>query len=106
MSAYIRMLICMRTTLNLNDHLIRRAKQRAAAGGRTLTSVIEEALERLLVEETRSREERYRVPVAPPSRARPSIDLNDPRALTDLLDEEDVARFLRVQTDLERRATP
>lgn len=38
------MLICMRTTLDLDDHLLRHARKRAAETGRTLTSVIEEAL--------------------------------------------------------------
>ncbi|MEW6270413.1 MAG: DUF2191 domain-containing protein [Thermodesulfobacteriota bacterium] len=38
----------MRTTLELRDPLLREAKKRAAEEGRTLTSVIEEALERFL----------------------------------------------------------
>ena len=38
------MLLCMRTTLNLNDNLIRQAKVRAAQLGVTLTEVIESAL--------------------------------------------------------------
>jgi hypothetical protein len=36
--------VCMRTTLNLDDALIRRARRRAADEGTTLTAVIEEAL--------------------------------------------------------------
>ncbi len=103
------MLICMRTTLNLNDDLVRQAKQRAAAEDRTLTSVIEDALRRLLTAETSLRQEPYRVPVeCGPRGMRRSIDLDDPRAIRDLLDEEDVERFLRVQKgqeDTERRAT-
>jgi hypothetical protein len=38
----------MRTTLDLDDTLIRKAKGRAAAEGSTLTAVIEEALRRYL----------------------------------------------------------
>ena len=34
----------MRTTLNLNDGLMQKAKQAAAASGETLTSVVEAAL--------------------------------------------------------------
>lgn len=99
------MLICMRTTLNLDDNLVRRAKERAASRDRTLTSVIEEALERLLAEETRIRQKPYRVPVGPrPSGVRPGVDLNDPRAIREILDEEDVARFLKLRADVERRA--
>ena len=36
-----RMLFCMRTTLNLDDELMRNVKQQAAATGRSLTEVIE-----------------------------------------------------------------
>lgn len=38
----------MRTTLNLDDGLVREARKRAVREGRTLTSVIEEALRLLL----------------------------------------------------------
>lgn len=34
----------MKTTLNLDDHLVREAKKRAAEEGTTLTHVVEEAL--------------------------------------------------------------
>lgn len=38
------MLICMRTTINLPDALAKEAKTRAAAEGRTFTSLVEEGL--------------------------------------------------------------
>jgi plasmid stability protein len=38
------MVICVKTTLNLDDRLLRRAKARAAEQGVTLTSLIEDAL--------------------------------------------------------------
>lgn len=38
------MLVCMRTTINLPDALATEAKTRAAAEGRTFTSLIEEGL--------------------------------------------------------------
>lgn len=100
------MLICMRTTLNLNDDLVKRAKQRAVTEHRTLTSVIEDALRRLLAAESPPPQEPYRVPVEKgPQGVRPGIDLDDPRAIRDLLDAEDLERFLRVQQDTEQRAT-
>ena len=34
----------MKTTLNLNDHILRRAKRRAARDGVTLTRFVEDAL--------------------------------------------------------------
>jgi len=43
------MLICMRTTLNLNDELMRKAKKAAAESGVTLTSFIEDAVREALV---------------------------------------------------------
>lgn len=48
MSAYIDMLICMRTTINLPDALVEATKARAAAEGRTMTSLIEEGLRAVL----------------------------------------------------------
>lgn len=36
--------ICMRTTLDLDDHLLLRARQRAVERGTSLTAVIEQAL--------------------------------------------------------------
>ncbi len=44
----------MRTTLDLDDHLLRRAKQLAAAEGKTLTRVVEEALRERVVRVRRS----------------------------------------------------
>lgn len=44
----------MRTTLDLEDHLVRAVKKRAAGEGRTLTAVIEEALRRYLAPRPRS----------------------------------------------------
>ena len=40
--------ICMRTTLNFDDRLIRAAKSRAAQEGETLTALIERALRHYL----------------------------------------------------------
>jgi len=42
------MLVCMRTTINLPDALAEAAKAKAAAEGRTFTSVVEEGLHRVL----------------------------------------------------------
>lgn len=44
------MLPHMRTTLNLSDELYRAVKVRAATDGRTVTSVVEEALRTMLAE--------------------------------------------------------
>jgi len=45
------MLVCMRTTINLPDALAEAAKAKAAAEGRTFTSVVEEGLRAVLATE-------------------------------------------------------
>ncbi len=45
------MLICMRTTINLPDGLATAAKARAAAEGRTFTSLVEEGLRTVLADD-------------------------------------------------------
>jgi hypothetical protein len=77
----------MRTTLDIDDQLYRRAKATAAERGCTVTSVIEEAL-RLALD---GKQEGGRVPPLPVSKESggllPGVDLYDGRALRDLLDE-------------------
>jgi hypothetical protein len=54
----------MRTTVRLQENLLKRAKQRAAAEGRSLTSLIEEGLE-LALARRRTRTRRHvAIPVA------------------------------------------
>lgn len=47
------MLICMRTTINLPEGLGAEAKARAAAEGRTFTSLVEEGLRSVLARDER-----------------------------------------------------
>jgi len=80
------MLFCMRTTLNLDDALMRNLKRRAAETGRTLTSLVEEAIGSLLDGETEPTPD-YRLRwVIVEGGARPGIDLSDRDALMDLMD--------------------
>jgi hypothetical protein len=59
------MLICMRTTLNLDDRLARRAKQEAAQRGTTLTALVEAGLRRELEGPRRqAAREPFRMPVS------------------------------------------
>ena len=76
------MLICMRTTINLPDTLAADAKARAAAEGRTFTSLVAEGLRSVLASRR------------PPSNAQPVPlpafgDPND-RLLVDLADRDAV----------------
>jgi len=81
-----------RTTVRLPPDLIKRAKRKAAADGRTLTALIEDGLRRVLNDHDVVRE-----PIAlPVSTARgglmPGVDLNDSAALQEM---EDLERFAR-----------
>jgi len=79
------MLICVRTTLNLDPELMRAAKERAARTGRTLTSVIEDALRLSLAARTPETLASVDLP-ANPGRPLPGVDLDDTAALLDLIE--------------------
>ena len=80
------MLFCMRTTLNLDESVMRSLKRRAAETGRTLTSLIEEAIRSMLDRETRL-EPDYRLRwVIVQGGALPGVDLSDRDSLMDLMD--------------------
>ena len=80
------MLFCMRTTLDLDDEIMRSLKRRSADTGRTLTSLVEEALRSLLQRGARL-EPGYRLEwIVVPGGARPGIDLSDRDALMDTMD--------------------
>ena len=76
----------MRTTVNLDDELLRRAKERAARQGRTLSEVVSDALRVLLAEQAGPRRE-VTLPNFGGSGLRPGVDLEDKDALASLLDE-------------------
>lgn len=87
MSATERMLVCMRTTLNLSDALTAEAKRRAASEGRTLTSYIEEALrDRLARSETPAAHQPLPT-FGDPATSRFLVDIDDRDALWEALDE-------------------
>jgi hypothetical protein len=83
------MLLCVRTTIRLDDRLLRDLKKHAAARGRTLTAVVDEAVRQFLAR-TAAGEGRAK---APPFRVitfkgslRPGVDLDDSSALLDLME--------------------
>ncbi|HEX9169427.1 MAG TPA: ribbon-helix-helix protein, CopG family [Roseiarcus sp.] len=85
-----------RTTVRLPEDLVRRAKRKALAEGRSLTALIEDGLRRVLDERRPSRRiERILPPV---SSARgglmPGVNLDDGAALQEI-EDLDVARRLR-----------
>lgn len=82
------MVRCMRTTIELDDGILIAAKQRAAEEGRTLRSLVEEALRARLAHRPVT-EEPGPLPVFRPRRpgVRPGVDLADNAALRAVMDE-------------------
>jgi Arc/MetJ family transcription regulator len=77
----------MKTTLEIDDRLLERAKRHAAALGTTLRAVVEEALRARLAPRPK---ERARYHFAPPTvrgSSPPAIDVADRNALYELLDD-------------------
>jgi predicted component of type VI protein secretion system len=77
-----------RTTVRLPEDLVRRAKRKAAAEGRSLTALIEDGLRRVLNE--RAQADRARRDLPPVSRATgglmPGIDLSEGATLQEIED--------------------
>jgi hypothetical protein len=81
----------MRTTVNLDDELLRKAKEFAARTNRTLTSVLSDALRAALSRSAQpARRRRVRLPVSD-SRpgVQPGVDLDNSAALLDLMERTD-----------------
>jgi hypothetical protein len=84
-----------RTTVRLPEELLSRAKRKAAAEGRTLTSLIEDGL-RLVVAEKREppKARRRGLPVSKATGGLlPGIDISDSAALQEMEDLEYVERM-------------
>jgi hypothetical protein len=79
----------MRTTIRLDDQLLREAKAAAALAGRSLTDLIEDALRESLAR--RRAVGRRRLEKLPTFHGRllPGVDLDDSAALLDLMEAED-----------------
>lgn len=83
----------MRTTLDLNDDLVRRAKRRAAESGTTLTALIEDGLRVTLARPNRSEK---RTSVSLPTYGKggllPGVDVSNNASLQDIMDGLDDPR--------------
>jgi Ribbon-helix-helix protein, copG family len=79
----------MRTTIRLDDELLRDAKEHAARTGRTLTAVIEDALRLALHRTAPPRRRRVELPTFKGGNGlQPGVDLDDSAALLDLMENE------------------
>jgi plasmid stability protein len=86
------MLLCMRTTLKLDDDVFRAYKRRAAARGTTLAQEIEDVLRAdLHSREEPNSEAPFETLVFDGDRSPALVDINDNRALQELMDEDDDA---------------
>lgn len=75
----------MRTTLNLPDALMERVRTHARESGRTVTSVVEEALRNALEQQQRAFEP-VDFPVLGVPGGSPLVDLADPHQVLDVID--------------------
>ena len=78
----------MRTTIRLDDELLRQLKQIAARSDRTLTAVIEDALREMLARQTRRKgRPELKLTTVSGQGLQPGMDLDDSAALLDLMEE-------------------
>ena len=81
------MLLCMRTTIQLDDQLLSEAKQRAAQTGRTLKAVIEDALrEALARKDAPGADARVPLKTFKGRGLQRGVDLDDSTSLLDLME--------------------
>ena len=81
----------MRTTIRINDQLLRDAKALAASTGCSLTSLIEDSLRQTLAHQTtRPRKTPIQLHTASGLGLRPGVNLDNSAKLLDLLDQVDV----------------
>lgn len=85
-----RMILCMRTTLDLDDHLLQDARTAAVKSGRTLTSLIEDALRAALAKHRDAPPKKGIVwPSFNSGGLQPGVDLDNSAALLELMEEDD-----------------
>ena len=80
------MLLCMRTTLDLDDALFRDLKRSAAERGTTMRQLVNELLRRGLRNPKPKPKYRFKWKTQPRGRILPGVNLVDRKSLFDLLD--------------------
>lgn len=79
----------MRTTIRIDDELLRQVKQLAARRGKSLNTVIEDALREVLACQQKSgKREPVRLLTFSGNGLLPGVDLDDTAALLDLMESE------------------
>ena len=82
------MIICMRTTLNIDDGLMRKIKDAAKSSGRTMTDVIEQALRKELAGEAPHPTDFDLQWITVSGRIQPGVDLSDRDALIEVMERK------------------
>jgi len=81
------MFLCMRTTIRLEDNLLKRAKKQAVEMNTTLTAVIEDALRTALAKPTEvKKQKKIELPVSGSGGLCAGVDLDDTSSLLDIMD--------------------
>ena len=79
----------MRTTLNLDDQLVRKLKKHAAETGQTMTRLIEQALREHLSQSDTLGKKAFRLKwISVSGRKLPGIDISDRDALYNVMDHD------------------
>jgi hypothetical protein len=77
----------MRTTIRLDDQLLKQAKEYAARSGKTLTAVIEDGLRAQFAMQKNSEERPpLQLTIVSGNGLQPGVDLDDSASLLDLMD--------------------
>jgi hypothetical protein len=76
----------VRTTVSIDDDVLREAKGRAATEGRTLGELVTEALRERLARRPRGARGRYRATTSGEGGPRPGIDITNNAGVRDLMD--------------------
>jgi hypothetical protein len=82
------MLICMRTTLNLDDSLMTAAKKLAAETGQTFTEIVSDALRERLARTAAGQPARPPLPIFQGAGLMPGVDLSSNAALLELMENQ------------------
>ncbi len=81
-----RMLLCVRTTIELDDPLFRELKQEASRRGTTLRQLVNDSLRAALARPQRKPKYKFRWKVDRGGRLQPGVRLDDRKSLFDLMD--------------------
>jgi len=79
----------MRTTIRIDDELLKEAKHQATKSGTTLTAIIEESLREKFLRTKQSKQKRKKVRLMTSGSGglQPGVSIDDSAALLDLLDK-------------------